>query len=78
MALKCKQHAEKAKTQWNDTEERKKANSLWRNYEQFHKCGAMMNDFVFELEGHANHPPEYKVMTLMFTVRRRVQSDLVP
>ena len=50
MALKCKQHAEKAKTQWNDTEERKKANSLWRNYEQFHKCGAMMNDFVFELE----------------------------
>jgi len=60
MALKCKQHAEKVTPymKQDDYEESQKANSLWRNYEQFHKFGAMMNDFVFTLEGHANHPPE--------------------
>ena len=50
MALKCKQHAEK--------EESEEANSLWRNYEKIYKVGALMNDFVYELEGYANHPPE--------------------
>jgi len=60
MALKCKQHAEKAKTLGDDTEEYEKeckdANWLWENYEKWYKFGGSMNEFVYEIEGHANHP----------------------
>jgi len=51
MALKCKQHAEKAKTPGDDTEERKKeckhANWPWSRYEKFSNFGALMNEFEY-------------------------------
>jgi len=61
-ALKCKQHAEKAKTLGDDTEEYEKeckeANWLWENYEKWYDFGGSMCGFVYEIEGHANHPLE--------------------
>jgi len=63
VALKCKQHAEKAKTLGDDTEEYKKecedANWFWDWFQKYFRYEAIMEEIVYELELQADYPPEW-------------------